>query len=355
MNDARLTQIPPHERQQGTFDSLRAFLLGESQRQPVVVVLDDVQWIDATSEALLDRLAGSVGAHRLLIITCSRLEYEPSWARHLVVVPVTLRSLDADERRRMIDGSLEAATLPPELVAVAAERSEGNPFFLEEVLKALGERPWMPDEGDAARGMRPEEMQVIPPRVADLITARIDRLDEGLKRVLQIGAVIGREFAFDLLRAVAGAGDDLRRHLMRLVELELVREVSIFPNWVFSFKSSLAHEVAYRTLLAGRRRELHARVGRAVTSLAADHPEEAYELIAYHLSRSAEAEAAARYLMLAGDKALRHFAVTDARRYFDEAEATLGRLAEETRARYADELAGHRQRLVRAEAGAASV
>lgn len=354
VNDARLTQIPPHERQQGTFDSLRAFLIGESQRQPVVVVLDDLQWIDATSEALLNHLVGSIGAHRLMLIACGRPEYQPSWGRHSAVVPLALKPLDGPERRCMIDGSLHATTLPPELVTLASERSEGNPFFLEELLKTLVERSPIAGDGGAARLAVGEQAHVIPTTVEDLITARIDRLDEPLKRVLQIAAVIGRDFGFDLLRAVAGTGDDLRQRLIGLAELELIREISIFPAWTFSFKSSLAHEVAYRTLLAGRRRELHARVARAIESLAADHLEESYEIIAYHLSRSTEAEAAARYLILAGDKAVRHFAITDARRYFDEAADKLQRLPESMASRYAIELNEHRQRLVTAEAGAAS-
>ena len=173
VNDARLAEIPPHERQQGTFDSLRAFLLGESQRQPVVVVIDDVHWIDATSEALLHHLATSIGGHRLLVIACSRLEYEPSWARHAAVVPLVLTPLDAAERRRMIEGSLDAVSLRPELVALASERSEGNPFFLEELLKALGERVPALGDGGAGRAVEREIAHVIPASVEDLPTTRV--------------------------------------------------------------------------------------------------------------------------------------------------------------------------------------
>lgn len=354
MNDARLAQIPPHERQQGTFDSLRAFLVGESQRQPVVVLLDDLQWIDGTSEALLQQLAGSVGAHRLLIIGCSRLEYEPAWARHSAVVPIVLKPFDVAERRRMVEGRLDAATLAADLVAAAAERSEGNPFFLEEMVKALAERSPIDGGSDAARLIEGEMRLMIPATVEDLISARIDRLDAPLKRVLQIAAVIGRDFAFDLLRAVAGPAEDLRQHLMRLVAFELVREIAIFPAWTFAFKSSLAHEVAYRTLLGARRRELHGRVARTLETLTADHPDEATELIAYHVSRSADAEGAVRYLIRAGDKAVRQFAIADARRYFDEAADKLRRLPEPAASRFAIELSEHRQRLVDAELRAAS-
>jgi len=341
VNDARLAEIPPHERQQGTFDSTRAFLVGESQRQPVVVVIDDVQWMDATSEALLDHLAASIAAHSLLIIACSRLEYEPAWSRRPTVVPVVLSALGSAERRRLIDGSLDATALAPELLALAEERSEGNPFFLEELLKGLA-------EADPARRAAGDAMP-IPATVEDVITARIDRVDEPVKRIFQIAAVIGREFDFDLLRAVVGADEELRPRLTRLVELDLVREQAIFPVWKFAFKSSLAHEVVYRTLLAGRRRDLHARVARAIERRAAKHLEEAYELIAYHLSRSGDAETAVHYLLLAGGKAVRHFALADARRYFDEADDKLRRLPAGVASRYVGELDWHRERLVRAQ------
>jgi len=344
VNDARLGEIPPHERQQGTFDSTRAFLVGESQRQPVVVVIDDVQWMDATSDALLDHLAVSAAAHRLLIIACSRLEHAPTWSRRPTVLPVVLGPLDSAERQRLIDGSLDATALGPELLALAEERSEGNPFFLEELLKGLA-------EADPARRAAGDAM-LIPPTVEDLITARIDRLEEPVKRVFQIAAVIGREFDFDLLRDVVGVDEELRPHVTRLVELDLVREQAIFPVWKFAFKSSLAHEVVYRTLLAGRRRDLHGRVARAIEHRAEKYLEETYELIAYHLSRSGDAEAAVRYLLLAGGKAVRHFALADAGRYFDEAADKLRRLPADVVPRYVDELAVHRERLVRAQGDA---
>lgn len=304
-------------------------------------MIDDAQWMDATSDALLDHLAAGIGAHRLLIIVCGRLEYEPAWSRRSTVVPLVLGSLDGAERGRMIDGTPGAGALTPELRALAEERCEGNPFFLEELCTAFA-------EADPARRAGGDAMP-IPATVEDLITARVDGLDEPVKRIFQIAAVIGREFDFELLRAVAGSGDDPRRRLTRLVEIDLVREQAIFPVWRFAFKSSLAQEVVYRSLLAGRRRDLHGRVARAIESRAGKHREEACELIAYHLSRSGDAEAAVRALLLAGDKAIRHFAIADARRYFDEADDKLRRLPAHVAPGYAGELEWHRERLARAQ------
>jgi predicted ATPase len=346
VSDARLSAIPPHERQEGTFDSLRAFLVGEGQRQPVVVVLDDLQWVDATSEALLHHLVRGIDGHRVLVIACGRPDYEPAWARQSATVSLALRPFDEDERRRMIEAHPRAANVAADLAAFAAERSEGNPFFLEELLKAL-------TDGEAGAGA--PSASVLPATVEDVITARIDRLDEPLKRLLQEASVIGRDFDFDLLRSVAGSGDEVRAQLLRLVELEFLREVSIFPSWTFTFKSSLAHEVAYRTLLLGRRRDLHARVARAIERRAAGRLDEWYELLAYHFARSADTEAAARYLLLAGDKAVGHFSMADARRYLDEAADKLRRLSSATAAQLGAELDRHRRRLVTAEADAGDV
>jgi predicted ATPase len=352
VNDARLAAIPPHERQQGTFDSLRAFLVGESHRQPVVVAIDDLQWVDETSEALLQQLVSSIPAHRLLVIGCARPEYDAPWVRRPGVVPIALQALETTERGRLMTGRLDGLTLPPDALALVADRSDGNPFFLEELLETLLERSADTGVAGTRNHVREGEPYLVPGRVEDVITARIDRLEEATKRVLQIAAVIGRQFDFDLLRDVAGPRDDLRQQLTRLVELELVREVAIFPSWSFAFRSSLAHEVTYGALLSGRRRELHAAVARAIERRAGERPEEFYELIAYHLSRSAHSEDAARSLIRAGEKAIRHFALTDARRYLDEAGDKVRRLAESAAMDLATDLGRARERLAAIEVSA---
>lgn len=345
VNDARLARIPPRERQQGTFDSLRAFLVGESQRQPVVVLLDDLQWIDETSAELLGHLVGAVAAHRLLVVACHRPEYQPPWSRHSAVVPLALRPLSEEQQRRLMQGALRARRLDPDLTALLSERSGGNPFVLEELAAALLEQAAVVREGDTCSLTGPEALRVVPDTIQDLIMARIDQLEEPVKRVLQVAAVIGRDFTFDLVRAVAGAGEELRASLARLVQLELVREKTIFPVWEFSFKSALVQEVAYRGVLAGRRQEMHEQVARAVEGLAGDRVEDSYELLAYHLGRSANADRAVHYLTLAGEKATRQFSVGVARRYYEQAVGRLAALPESAAAPYAERLRDQLDRL----------
>lgn len=338
VNDARLARIPPRERRQGTFDSLRAFLVGESQRQPVVVVLDDLQWIDETSAELLGHLVGAVAAHRLLVVACHRPEYQPPWSRHSAVASLVLKPLSEEEQRRLMQDTLRASRLDAALTVLLSERSGGNPLVLEELAAALLEQAAVAREADTCSLTRPDAVLVVPNTIQDLIMARIDQLEEPVKRVLQVAAVIGRDFTFDLVRAVAGAGDELRASLARLVQLELVREKTIFPIWEFSFKSALVQEVAYRSVLAGRRQEMHERVARAVETLAGDRIEDAYELIAYHLGRSANADRAVHYLTLAGEKAARHFAVGVARGYYEQAVGRLAALPDAAAAPYAARL-----------------
>lgn len=326
VSDARLAGIGPRERQQGTFDSLRAFLIGESRRQPVVLVLDDLQWMDDTSGALLGHLVGAVDAHRLLVIACHRPEYRPPWAHHSAVIPLALRPLSEAERGALMAGALGPPPLDAELARLLSERSGGNPLVLEELVKALREQGAIVRRGETWHLAGTDAHRVIPDTIHDVIMARIDQLDERLKRVLQVAAVIGRDFAFDVLRAVAGAGEELRASLTRLAELELIREKTIFPVWEFSFKSALVQEVAYRSLLAGRRQELHEQVARILEDAPSDRLEDSYELLAHHLRRSADDRRAAHYLALAGEKAERHFAVSDARRYFEQAADRLAAL-----------------------------
>lgn len=338
VNDAGLARIPPRERQQGTFDSLRAFLVGESQRQPVVVVVDDLQWIDETSAELLGHLVGTVAAHRLLVVACHRPEYQPAWAGHSAVASLVLKPLTDTEQHRLMQATLHARRLDSGLTALLAERSGGNPFVLEELAAALVEQAAIACEADSCSLARPDADRVVPATIQDIIMARIDQLEEPVKRVLQVAAVIGRDFTFELARAVAGAGEELRASLTRLVQLELIREKTIFPVWEFSFKNVLVQEVAYRSVLAGRRQEVHERVARALETLAGDRVEDAYELIAYHLGRSANADRAVHYLTLAGEKAARHFAVGVARHYYEQAIGRLTALPDAAAAPYAERL-----------------
>ena len=350
VNDARLACIPPRERREGTFDSLRAFLVGESQRQPVVVVLDDLQWMDETSAELLGHLVGTAGAHRLLVVACYRPEYDAPWSRHSAVAPLALKPLAEGEQGRLMQEALRAQRLDPGLSALLSERSGGNPFVLEELAAALLEQGAVAREGDRCWLSGSEAMRVVPDTIQDVIMARIDQLDEPVKRVLQVAAVIGRDFTFDLLRAVAGAGEELRTSLGRLVELELIREKTIFPVWEFSFKNALVQEVAYRNVLAGRRQEVHERVARAVEALAGDRLEDSYELLAHHLGESADADRAVHYLTLAGEKAARHFAVGAARRYYEHAIDRLTALPAAAAAAYADRLKDRLARLATSSA-----
>lgn len=328
VSDARLERIPPQERQQGTFDTLRAFLLGESQRQPVVVVLDDVQWIDRTSEEVLTHLIRSASTHRLLLIVCYRPEYRPKWASQSVVIPLALKPFNEVESRRLVEAALGESRLDLLLVRLVSERSEGNPFFIEELLNAFIEKGIVIRDEQGCRLARGGAPVEIPNSIQDVIMARIDQLEEPLKRILQIAAVIGRDFSFKVLRAVAGTGEELRRSLIQLADLELIREKTIFPEWEFSFKNALTQEVAYAGLLSRRRQELHERVGRVMEQLAEDRVEDFYEELAQHLARSANAERGVHYLVLAGDKAVKHFAMDDARSYYQNAADLLANLPE---------------------------
>lgn len=335
VNDARLEQIPPVARQQGTFDSLRAFLLGESQRQPVVVVLDDLHWIDQTSEKLLLHLIGSVSTQRLLLILCHRPDYLPAWGNRSAVVPLALRPLAAAETLRLMVSLLGTERLDPLLVRLVSERSEGNPFFVEELIRTFVEKGLVVRDDGGCRLRAGAAEPDIPTTIQDVIMARIDRLDEPLKRILQLAAVIGRDFPFKLLRALVGSGDDLRRRLAELEDLELICEKTIFPEWEFSFKHALIHQTAYLGLLSRRRRELHEQIGRIVEEQARPSLEDAYELLAYHFALSSDTDRAVRYLTAAGDKAARHLAVGEARAYYQRALALLARLpdGDEPRAR----------------------
>jgi tetratricopeptide (TPR) repeat protein len=220
----------------------------------------------------------------------------------------------------MAEGLLETRELPHELIELINRKGEGNPFFIEEVIKSLLESGIILKGGNGYIVDKNVPQIEVPTTIQDVIMARIDRLEENRKRILQVGSVIGREFSFKLLQKVSLLIDkELRDHLLPLRNSELIHERGFFPDVDYIFKHALTHEVAYGSLLVQRRKELHERVGRAIEELHPDRLEELYGILAYHFSRTDNREKAIYYLTLVGKKAKEIFAIEEAITNFSEA------------------------------------
>jgi class 3 adenylate cyclase/predicted ATPase len=305
-----LAQMDPRIRRARTLDAIKRILIRESLLQPLVVVFEDLHWIDSETQGLLDLLADSIANARLLMLVNYRPEYRHEWSSRSHYLQLRLDPLPADHAAAMLAVLLsEDATLPP-LKRLIAERAAGNPFFIEEIVQALF------DDGALARNgaitiTRPLNQLRLPPTVQGILAARIDRLAADQKDLLQTLAVIGREAPLALIAEVTALTEPKRiRLLAALQKGEFIYEQSATTHG-YLFKHALTQEVAYNSLLIESRKVLHERIGNSIESLFADRLDDHLNALAFHYSHSANTEKAIEYLGRAGQQALVRSAYAD--------------------------------------------
>jgi DNA-binding NtrC family response regulator/predicted ATPase/class 3 adenylate cyclase/predicted negative regulator of RcsB-dependent stress response len=322
--DPRETPVSTMDAQQRRaeiFEALRKVILRGSQIRLLVLLIEDLHWIDKASEEFLLYIADSIAAAPVLLLLTYRPGYSQPLGERTYHTRIQLRNLTREESVRMAEGILETSGLPDEIRDLINKKAEGNPFFIEELLKSLRECGVIvkTETGYAINNKNAAQMEV-PGTIQDIIMARIDRLDENLKRTLQVGSVIGREFSFNLLQRVSSLSDqELRDHLLALRNTELIYERGFSLDANYIFKHALTHEVAYGDLLIQKRKEIHERVGNAIEDMYPNRIEEFCEVLAHHFSRANNGEKASHYLTMAGKKAKEIFATEEAFRFFNEA------------------------------------
>ncbi|PYM20427.1 MAG: hypothetical protein DMD81_01750 [Candidatus Rokuibacteriota bacterium] len=319
--------LEPAQRRQRTLEALKRLLLRESQVQPLVLIGEDLHWIDGETQALLDGLVDTVPTAAVLLLVNYRPEYRHGWAgktyyRQLRVDPLPRES--AAELLRDLLGN--RAELEP-LKRLLIERTDGNPFFLEESVRTLIETGALTGTRGACRLARPTEQLEIPASVHAMLAARVDRLDPEDKRLLQAAAVIGKEVPASLLLEIAeGNDDEVRAGLARLRAAEFLYEVRLFPDLAYTFKHALTHEVAYGSLLHERRRELHARIARTIEGEPQDRRAEQLERLAHHAFHGELWDRAVTSLREAGLRALARSAHREAIIHLENALTAAGHL-----------------------------
>jgi class 3 adenylate cyclase/tetratricopeptide (TPR) repeat protein len=313
-----LQRLDPKDRRQKTFEAIRALTFAAGRRRLQVVVVEDLHWIDKTSEDYLAFAVESLAAVPVLLITTHRPGYQVRWADKPFYTEIALDLLSERQAEAMVTGILGADVAPRDFCRIVQEKAEGNPLFVEEITASLLERDVLVREEGSMRWAGNPTVEV-PASVQDIIRARIDRLDEPVKRIVQTAAVIGREFGFQLLARISEMTGEVQRYLDTLKHLELIHEKTFFPELAYIFKHALTQDVAYQTLLSQRRRQLHASIGRAIEELYADRMEEQAGIIAYHYARSEKPAKGIEYAVLAGDRAARLYANAEARTYYDQA------------------------------------
>jgi class 3 adenylate cyclase/tetratricopeptide (TPR) repeat protein len=327
VEDPAWQNLDPPQRRQRTLDAVKRLLLRESQVQPLLVVFEDLHWVDGETQALLDSLVESLGSARLLLLVNYRPEYEHRWGSKTAYSQLRLDTLPAESAAELL-----AALLGPDPGLVPLTQmlvKRGNPFFLEETVRTLVETGALAGERGAYRLTRPVEALQVPATVQTILAARIDRLPAEEKQLLQAASVIGKDVPYALLAAIAEQPEEaLRRGLGHLQEAEFLYETQLFPDLEFTFKHALTHDVAYAGLLGARRRTLHAGVAAAIERLHADRVVEHVERLAHHARQGEVWDKAVRYLRQAGAKAFLRSAHREAATCFEQALDALRRLPE---------------------------
>jgi predicted ATPase len=322
--------LDPPERRQRTLNAVKRLLLREGLVQPLLVVFEDLHWIDAETQAFLDGLVESLPSARLLLLVNYRPEYEHHWGSKTSYTQLRLDPLPPESARELLRGLLGEDSTVASLGPLLIERTEGNPFFLEESVRALVETGALAGERGAYRLAAPLTDVQVPPTVQTILAARIDRLPPEEKRLLQSAAVIGKDMPFALLAAITDQPEDaVRRRLIHLQAAEFLYETSLFPDTEYTFKHALTHEVAYRSILKERRREMHARIVEAIERLYASFLAEHVERLVDHAVRGEVWDKAAAYGARAGTRALDRSAhARTAKAFFETALEALGHLPE---------------------------
>ncbi|HXU87334.1 MAG TPA: adenylate/guanylate cyclase domain-containing protein [Methylomirabilota bacterium] len=303
VEDAVWQTLDPGQRRQRTLDAVKRLLLRESQAQPLLLVFEDLHWVDGETQALLDSLVDSLGSARLLLLVNYRPEYQHGWGSKTAYSQMRLDTLALESAGDLLEALLgDDPGLGP-LKQLLVKR--GNPFFLEETVRTLVETKALEGSRGRYRLTQPLHALQVPSTVQTILAARIDRLSPDDKRLLQTASVVGKDVPFTLLQAIAGLPDEaLREGLDRLQAAEFLYETGLFPDPEYTFKHALTHEVTYGSLLQERRRMLHAQLVAALETLRPDRLGEQIERLAHHALRGEVWEKAIVYLRQAGLRAM---------------------------------------------------
>lgn len=303
VQDDVVRELDSASRRSELFRALRALTLRAAEIEPLVLVIEDLHWIDWAAEEYLTFLADVIPTTRLLLVVTHRPGYQQPFGDRSYFTRVSLLPLSRDEVATITDGVLGSHNVPHELRALIASKAEGNPFFAEELTKSLLEDGTLSRDEEGISLTRALHTVSVPDSVQDVLIARIDRLAEESRHAIQIAAVIGREFALRLLARITEVGDRIQTHVDELRGLELIYEKALHPELAYMFKHALTHDVAYESVLHERRVALHRTIGHAIEELYADRLAEHYEILAHHFTRGEDWGRALTYLERSADKA----------------------------------------------------
>lgn len=307
-------QLDPRRKKEETFEALLKQLVALTRHQPVLMIYEDVHWIDPSSHELLDRIVDRVAGLPVLLLITFRPEFQPPWSGQSHVTVLAFSRLGRRQAATLVQRVAGNKALPARTVEEIVTRTDGVPLFIEELTKAVLETASGADTSALAETS--VSALALPATLHASLMTRLDRLGQAAKQVAQTGAAIGREFSYELLGAVAGQSEqELRGALARLVSSQLAFQRGAPPESVYTFKHALVQDAAYSTLLRSDRRQLHARIAKIVERCFPERAAREPELLAHHFTEAREIERAIGYWLKAGERAIERSANLEAIRH----------------------------------------
>jgi class 3 adenylate cyclase/tetratricopeptide (TPR) repeat protein len=315
VKDSGIDKIPmsPEGKKDRMMEAIRRIALKGSEINPLVLAIEDLHWVDRSSEEVLKYLLEGIAGARVLLILTYRPEFVHTWGSRSYHSQITLNRLSNRESLAMVTHILGTDEVETALEELILEKTEGVPFFIEEFIKSLKDLKIIEKKDGAYHLTRDIHDVTIPGTIQDMIMARVDSLPDAARRVLQTGSGIEREFSHELIKRVTGLPEQqLLSHLSLLKDSELLYERGIYPQSTYIFRHALTREVVYSSILAERKKKLHLGIGAAIVEIYKDNLDEHYEVLAGHYILGENWEKGAEYCRLAGRKAGRAGAFNDA-------------------------------------------
>jgi class 3 adenylate cyclase len=318
--DDPLAQMDGQIKKRRTLEAIKRILLRESLNQPLMVIFEDLHWIDEATQEFLNLLADSIGTAKILFLVNYRPQYSHQWGSKTYYTQLRLDPLGKESADKMLSALLGDGVEVTALKRVIIEKTEGNPFFMEETVQVLFDEGALVRDGAVVMLRRPLDTLKIPPTVQGILAARIDRLPPDAKDLLQTLAVIGREFPLLLIRMVVQKSDDELNRLLKDLQLgEFIYEQPALADIEYVFKHALTQEVAYNSVLVERRKLFHERAGLALESMLAEQLDDHLDELVHHYRRSDNEAKAVEYLIRTGEQAHQRSTLAEAAAYFEDA------------------------------------
>jgi class 3 adenylate cyclase/tetratricopeptide (TPR) repeat protein len=330
VKDSGIEQISmsPEARKDRMIEALKRIVLRGSEMRPLIIAIEDLHWLDKSSEDVARSLLESIPGSRVLLIFTYRPEFVHTWGAKSYHNQLTLHRLSNRESLEMVTHILGTKEIEKALEELILEKTEGVPFFIEEFIKSLNDLRIIEKKENVYRLSKDIHQMTIPSTIQDVIMARVDSLPERTKEVLQIGSVIEREFSHPLINRVADLPEkELLSYLSILKDAELLYERGVYPQSNYVFKHALTREVVYDSILAKRKKKLHEEIGKAIEELYKDNIGEYYEVLSEHCFLSENHSKAAEYSRLASRKAEKAASFNDAIAYANKRVTSLERLS----------------------------